>query len=695
MGLIAGVGDWGIEGLKNLALAASAAAQSAATSAQNAAASVSDGVDLGPWNANANSPTLSANASSVAVGGYYTVTVAGNASFGGTNFSAGQAFAVGDKLKKVGSAWYRSPFMLGNNSVTGAAIIAQSITPEKTTFLGPGVQLYNKNDTAIVPDTYIDNAGNLNPGAGNSVSGFIPVPASTWLTPSYTTFLTYYNAAKTVIGGELYNRSTPKFLTPSTAAFIRITVPDNLKASFMLNLGQTGLAYQDYQMLLQGAETEGSKLALTAATNAQALASQANANATAAAQNFQNSRQLYDKYDSGNEIDKYITDAGNKVNAVGYTISPFIPVTPGLQYTVSSIQFGCLFAADKTSVVSPGLLTYNRVSPTFTCPVGAAFVRLTIGDDKEVFQFQQGSGVTMGEQFGVVKLAPSVSVQSALSGKSALFLGTSIIELSTFPQLACDQLNMTCYNRGVGSSTARKADKNGNYTGIPFQNVAYSLSMTLAEKEELITNWNTYKTQLVGAPDTLTDPTKEYFRNCSYERRLVPYLNGTNPMPDLFIIEHGYNGNFASDTDAEFVNIVANGRNRNTESGAICYIIDVILSYNPHARIAIQGHYENVAQPRITQMQKALAAYWSFPYIDMASNLGFGNVVVPGSKSLYSIPPHSNYTAGNNTSQDMTQRQVYMPDKVHPHTDLTGRTDGGVTNPRMANVLAKRMEEIL
>ena len=115
----------------------------------------------------------------------------------------------------------------------------------------------------------------------------------------------------------------------------------------------------------------------------------------------------------------------------------------------------------------------------------------------------------------------------------------------------------------------------------------------------------------------------------------MPYLDGTNPMPDLFVIDHGHNDQFqigldglsdlwvvpnkanqnsgvlaadaymsnnnfaklkvAMNDDLSGITDIdgfAASLNRNSLQGAFNFLITLILRYNPYARIVIVSDYD-------------------------------------------------------------------------------------------------------
>ena len=268
-----------------------------------------------------------------------------------------------------------------------------------------------------------------------------------------------------------------------------------------------------------------------------------------------------------------------------------------------------------------------------------------------------------------------------LTNKTALFLGTSITEGSLFPVDSMSILGGTGINKGVGSSTVRISKADGSYTGLAWQNYCYALSHTLAEKNTIISNWDTIKVSLTNSPPaTLDSTTQTFIRNCSYELRLLPYLNGTLTMPDYFIFEHGRNDNFSSDTDNDFKTIPTIRNDRRYYLGAMNYLFDLILQYNPYAKILIFGHYENDLLTRVSEAQLVCADYWNIPICKTWEKSGFSQQIVIGSQALWVTSPYNLYTAGQNTANDMNVQRVNLPDGIHPSSATNGKAQTTLIN---------------
>lgn len=258
--------------------------------------------------------------------------------------------------------------------------------------------------------------------------------------------------------------------------------------------------------------------------------------------------------------------------------------------------------------------------------------------------------------------------------KTILVLGTSIPAGGKYWDAAATKLSMKCINNAIGSSPIRIAKADGSTTGMAWQNLCYALAHTIAEKQNIIDNWATIRTTLVGSPPvTLTADDKAYILGCSYGNLLTPYLDGTQPAPDAIIIDHGYNDNFATDTDTDYKTIPALRNNRNYFLGAMNYIVDHILSYKPYMRIIIAGHYENTLKTRISEAQLNFAQTWEFPIVKTWEQTGWSQQIAPNTQQYWSQAPWNLYSTGQDTTQNMTMKRFWLPDDLHPYTDTSGK----------------------
>ena len=264
-------------------------------------------------------------------------------------------------------------------------------------------------------------------------------------------------------------------------------------------------------------------------------------------------------------------------------------------------------------------------------------------------------------------------------------------------------LNCTVNNRAKGSSGCRRSTLSGDFAGMQWQNMAYSLSQTAEEKEYIIANWATIQPILAsGAPTTLSTAEQTLIRNCTFEQRLLPYINES----DLFVYDHGHNdwkynkpSSFGGGTDigvlptveniqsgllAEDTYMTANNNeklieffgdlskipnlnnwiasiNRNCFIGATNFIMMIILKNKPHGRIAMVSD-NRLNKQGLIEAQLLNSENWFIPIAKVYEYLMYSNFVIPGT---------SNYW-GDARANDLTVFDLYNKDSVHPSSDTTG-----------------------
>lgn len=230
--------------------------------------------------------------------------------------------------------------------------------------------------------------------------------------------------------------------------------------------------------------------------------------------------------------------------------------------------------------------------------------------------------------------------------RNILWMGTSIPAGSdpdagsgsgaTYPDLVAEQLDATVTNRARGSSCVRINASTGSYNGMTYGHFLRALTRTVAECDAIAADWANIYEMISGAPSTLSDSALNTMKAHSFENLLLPYLDGTNTMPDLFVFDHGHNdvrprgvdglsdlwieptkanidsGLLAPDTymtENSYANLksehmlnnslsgisdlasFAATLNRNCFKGAANFIVTLILRYNPHARIVFISDY--------------------------------------------------------------------------------------------------------
>lgn len=309
-----------------------------------------------------------------------------------------------------------------------------------------------------------------------------------------------------------------------------------------------------------------------------------------------------------------------------------------------------------------GTSSVGYVNEVIPYPPNTKFIALSV---------PTGSPNATAEQFIVSSGASLPAGQTYWSGKAIVWFGTSIPAgggvAGDYPSRVASALGATVYNEAVGSSMARnglasnrvpETDPYG-WSGQSWTSVSRALSGSLAEKNYLISNWAAIRTTLTGSPPaTLTADNEALFRDCSYETKLARHLGINNR--DLYVFDHGRNDYYASASAID--TLPADTRDRGTFLGAMNFLIDYILASNPKARICIISHYEIDRTPALILAQQKLAAYWSFPFCELHRKLGWSQqtVVIEGSPK--------------------TMTEIWMPDNVHPYSDLTGKANDLVAN---------------
>ena len=312
------------------------------------------------------------------------------------------------------------------------------------------------------------------------------------------------------------------------------------------------------------------------------------------------------------------------------------------------------------------------------------------------------------------------AADSFWAGKRIWWCGTSI-PAGGYPILVGEELGAVIFQEAVGGSMCRANVSTGDYNGANISNITSSLSMTLEEANAFIDNYDILRTLSKNSswPTVLEESQKKRIVAGSFEKKLLPYLDGTKPMPDLFVIDHGHNdwkyrdinGNIDIELEPTVENIrngllaedtymtannyenlkkyfgdledfprdkleeFAASVNRNCFKGSINFIVTLILCHNPQARIVFISNYEyengyNKAYSNVIDAQISLANDWCFPIFEIYKYLGYSDKIIPGSKD-YMSEQYPDYSF----NKDVTAFEIYNVDKVHPSSDTTGRAN--------------------
>jgi hypothetical protein len=410
---------------------------------------------------------------------------------------------------------------------------------------------------------------------------------------------------------------------------------------------------------------------------------------------IQNITSGYDKIDYTIQSGYYITTTGVFTASESYH-NIKVDCTAGDKLSCTTTTSGQAVAMamffdkdeNKLSMINQGINAIRTpyVNYEFTVPVNACSVAIT-GVTALPIKLKKYQMIKAFDRINIVEnnvsdlsnIVGTVSnkTESYWKNKNIVWFGTSIpcgTVTNNYPTMVANFIGANITNEAVGFSMARRgiasktttSDPYG-WTGMAWENVAYALGQTLAEKHDLIDNWVSKWQSLLAdnPPATLSAGTKNVILDCSYETKLVSRHLGAN-RKDLYIFDHGHNDN-ATVSNGDIVTMPTNTRDRGYFLGAMNYLIDLILADNPKARICFISEYENQQHPTTVQAQEMLASYWSYPLCNLADKLGWSQQLITTTSSWV----NGVWTAGT-TSKQLTIKQVWLPDDTHPHTDLSG-----------------------
>jgi hypothetical protein len=261
-------------------------------------------------------------------------------------------------------------------------------------------------------------------------------------------------------------------------------------------------------------------------------------------------------------------------------------------------------------------------------------------------------------------------------GKTIAWFGNSIPAGTTaggkYPELIAAALGATVTNEAVSGSAWRagvRSKVTGGDTlglaGSPWQAVLWSLSMNLAEKQNLIDNWATIGPTLTSSPPlTLTPTQQSQALACCYENKLVANHLGAN-RKDVYVFDNPYNDRAMTN---DIATAGANSRDRLTYLGAMNFLIDLIMADNPKARIIFMGHYESQLYSSLSVAQEEAASYWVRPIVRLWEVLGWSQQTITTTGFWSS----NLWVASGGPSQTITLTQRWMPDNTHPGNDYSG-----------------------
>lgn len=300
---------------------------------------------------------------------------------------------------------------LQDDVVAANAILRNSITPDRVSFISPGKNKFDLN--AVTVGQYISPAGVMSVNATYDTSDYISVTAGASYKSSHNIrFSCYFDSAMNVVAGGITADSTT-FTVPAGVAFVRITMYHANLSAFQLEVGATATAFESFRWVNDLASQVPDGSITTAAIAGKAVTPEK-------VSFFAASRNLFDK--SKALLGYYLSNTGSLAASASYEVSDYIAITPGQTYSLSpsaGVRFTCYFDA-QLNVVAGGSSTAGVSS--FTAPAGAVWVRITVFQTShDAFQFEIGARATAFVPFGsslntAVLPAPELVMPPAIFG---------------------------------------------------------------------------------------------------------------------------------------------------------------------------------------------------------------------------------------------------------------------------------------
>ena len=279
-----------------------------------------------------------------------------------------------------------------------------------------------------------------------------------------------------------------------------------------------------------------------------------------------------------------------------------------------------------------------------------------------------------------------------------------------YPYESCVANELNCINKAVGSSSL-------TFTNTHPSQVAYysgrELTATVAELEAL------YRQDVING--VITEEILEGWKNGSYERSVIPFIDGTNEKQvSMIIIDHGFNDRsviFNQLSDVE--NIDWDSDDRTKFTGAFRYLLNKIQEVNPFVKIVIGGYFTNTVEgiinastsvlydhtygKEICEMQQLIAEHYNISIMKVWEHTQISNYYIAGSTDYVSdfnteygtsypryilADVNGNPITGDNGN--ISAFQLYCMDGIHPFTDRTGNA-----NKRLNAIYSKLLRRMI
>ena len=288
-----------------------------------------------------------------------------------------------------------------------------------------------------------------------------------------------------------------------------------------------------------------------------------------------------------------------------------------------------------------------------------------------------------------------------LTDKKILWIGTSIPKGSgdnNYPRMVAEALGCEIINKAQGASRmtlTRNPWANMTYERFD-TTYAYSKGLSFSATEtEIKTKYKPLLEKIKYKDGTpINSKQVNYFLDLlytsSFERVLLPYINGTEAACDIVIIDHGFNDSeniilegvehsgvnepqplglswYQSIASGKEVYSDVNGLGKESYFEAMSFIINKCRSINPNIKIIIGNYFSS----------RPLSFTWDFEEYGSAL---CGDLILKANQAVAAmwdldIVDVYKYTGLDNAEGNFTKFQAFCPvDYVHPHNDTSGKS---------------------
>jgi len=303
-----------------------------------------------------------------------------------------------------GGYWYKAT--AGATSLTKSPYDpltqAKTYTDQKTEKSVQGVvgkNLFNPNASDVAIGYFPSNTtGVLTANTSYNTTGFISVNSEQQYTISVKHYWCWYDANKTFISGTNDSNTNRTQTAPINAAYMRASARNtNLSwVDLQIEQGSVATTYEAYRLLIQ--QNSLPNLIISSPKIVSRSVGMEKVNFV------QIGKNLFSK--NAATIGMYVGQDGSSGSSANLCVSAYIPVISGQQYTARSsasmtygIRFACFYDVAK-NIVAGGINSIDTTATTFTAPVDAAYVRITINvASLAIFQLEAGAISTTYEAY--------------------------------------------------------------------------------------------------------------------------------------------------------------------------------------------------------------------------------------------------------------------------------------------------------